>query len=135
MKPDDRTLRQILARPKIIAVVGHSDKPDRPSYQIARFLQSVGYKVYPVNPVVQEIDGQPCYASLAEVPEPIDIVNVFRRSQYLAEVVDEAIAVQAKTIWAQTGVADAAAGQRAIAAGLNAVMNACIKVEYLRLNP
>lgn len=135
MQPDDRTLRQILTRPKTIAVVGHSDKPDRTSYQIAQFLRSVGYKVYPVNPTVQEIDGQRCYASLSEVPEPIDIVNVFRRSQYLAEMVDEAIAVQAKTVWAQIGVADAAAGQRAIDAGLNVVMNACIKVEYLRLSP
>ena len=133
MKPDDRTLHNILSQSKVIAVVGHSDKPDRTSYQIAQFLRSVGYTVYPVNPMVQEIDGQPSHANLKTVPEPIDIVNVFRRSEFLSEVVEEAIEVQARTVWAQLGVSDRTAALKAQQAGLNVIMNACLKVEYLRL--
>jgi uncharacterized protein len=131
--PDDKTLRDILSNAKTIAVVGHSDKPSRTSYQIAQFLHSVGYRVYPVNPAVVEIDGQPSYPTLKDLPEAIDIVNVFRRSEYLNEVVEEAILTNAKTIWAQLGVRDRQAAQNAIDAGLNIVMDTCIKVEYLRL--
>lgn len=131
--PNDQVLRQILTDARVIAVVGHSDRPDRVSYQIAQFLRQVGYTVYPVNPVVREIEGQPCYPSLREVPEAIDIVNVFRRSQFLAGVVEEAIAIQAKTVWAQLGIADPVAAQLAQEAGLTMVMDACIKVEYWRL--
>jgi hypothetical protein len=83
--------------------------------------------------VVSEIDGQPCYCSLKDVPEPVDIVNVFRRSEYLSAIVDEAIAVNAKTVWAQLGVSDELSAQKALDAGLNIVMDACIKVEYRRL--
>jgi predicted CoA-binding protein len=83
--------------------------------------------------VVSEIDGQPCYSSLKDVPEPVDIVNVFRRSEYLSAIVDEAIAVNAKTVWAQLGVSDEQSAQKALDAGLNIVMDACIKVEYRRL--
>ena len=83
--------------------------------------------------MVSEIDGQPSYASLKVLPETVDIVNVFRRSEYLPEMVDEAIAVNAKTVWAQLGVYDDPSAQKALEAGLNVVMNACIKVEYMRL--
>jgi predicted CoA-binding protein len=131
--PDDSTIRNILSNAKVIAVVGHSDKPFRTSYQIAQFLRSVGYQVYPVNPAVREIDGQPSYPTLKDLPEPVDIVNVFRRSEHLKEIVEEAIAIGAKTVWAQLGVSDHLAAQKAIDAGLNIVMDACIKVEYLRL--
>jgi predicted CoA-binding protein len=96
LKEDDKAMREVLINAKVIAVVGHSDKPDRTSYHIAQFLRGVGYKVYPVNPGVSAIDGQPCYSSLKDVPEPVDIVNVFRRSEYLSAIVDEAIAVNAK---------------------------------------
>ncbi|ARV63185.1 CoA-binding protein [Nostocales cyanobacterium HT-58-2] len=130
---DDSVMRDVLTCAQVIAVVGHSDKPDRTSYQIAQFLRRAGYTVYPVNPLVKEIDQKPSYSSLRDVPEPIDIVNVFRRSQYLSEIVDEAIATHAKTIWAQLGISDELSAQKAIAAGLNVVMNACIKIEYLRL--
>ncbi len=98
LKEDDNAMRDVLTNSKVIAVVGHSDKPDRTSYRIAQFLRQVGYKVYPVNPMVSEIDGQPSYASLKVIPETVDIVNVFRRSEYLPEIVDEAIAVNAKTV-------------------------------------
>lgn len=133
LKEDDKAMRDVLINAKVIAVVGHSDKPERTSYRIAQFLRGVGYKVYPVNPVVSEIDGQPCYSSLKDVPEPVDIVNVFRRSEYLSAIVDEAIAVNAKTVWAQLGVSDELSAQKALDAGLNIVMDACIKVEYRRL--
>lgn len=126
-------LKQILTDSQVIAVVGHSDKPDRTSYQIAQFLRRNGYKVYPVNPTVKEIDGETAYASLADIPEAIDIVNVFRRSEHLESVVDEAIAVGAKTVWAQLGVIDEEAARKAQAAGLSMVMDRCIKVEYNRL--
>ena len=133
LQENDAAMREVLTQAKVIAVVGHSDKRDRTSYQIAQFLRQVGYTVYPVNPTIQEIDGQPCYASLQAVPEPIDIVNVFRRSEHLPAVVEDAIATQAKTIWTQLGVTDNTAAQTALNAGLNLVMNACIKIEYLRL--
>ncbi len=132
-KGNDSAMRDVLTHAKVIAVVGHSDKPERTSYQIAQFLRSVGYTVYPVNPTVKEIDGQLSYPSLQEIPEAVDIVNVFRRSEYLSEIVDEAIAVNAKTVWAQLGVSNQQAAQKALDAGLNVVMDACIKVEYLQL--
>ena len=100
--------RAILADAKVIAVVGYSDDPAAPATRSAAFSRDVGYTVYPVNPTVDSIDGEKSYASLADVPEPIDIVNVFRRSEYLAGVVDEAIAVGAKVVWAQLGVSDPA---------------------------
>lgn len=133
LNEDDNAMRDVLTNARVIAVVGHSDKPERTSYRIAQFLREVGYTIYPVNPMVSEIDGQPSYASLKDVPEPVDIVNVFRRSEYLPEIVDEAIAIKAKTLWTQLGVSDEASGQKALDAGLNVVMDACIKVEYLRL--
>jgi uncharacterized protein len=134
LRTNDAALRDVLLQAKTIAVVGHSDRPNRPSYQIAQFLRQAGYVVYPVNPAVTSIDGQPCYASLADVPVPIDIVNVFRRSEQLPGVAEEAIAIHAGTFWAQLGLSHPDAAKRAIEAGLNVVMDACIKIEYLRLN-
>lgn len=115
-------------------MVGHSDKPHRTSYQIAQFLTTVGYQVYGVNPTVTAINHQPCYSSLKTIPEAIDIVNVFRRSQFLPEIVAEAIAVNAKTLWTQLGILDVTAAETADKAGLNIIMNRCIKIEYNRLN-
>ncbi len=125
--------RQLLESAKVIAVVGYSNDPTRTSYQIGKFLKQVGYTVYPINPTVSEIDGEQVYAMLADVPEPIDIVNVFRRSEYLDGVVDEAIAVKAKAVWAQLGVFDNDAAAKAEAAGLTMVMDTCIKVSYNQL--
>ncbi len=130
---DDDAKRDLLAQARVIAVVGHSDNPARTSYQIAQYLRCAGYTVYPVNPMVTAIDGQPSYASLADVPEPIDIVDVFRRSENLPEIVQEAVAAGAKAIWAQLGVYHEAAGRQAAEAGLQVVMDACIKVEHQRL--
>lgn len=125
--------RQLLESAKVIAVVGYSNDPTRTSYQIGKFLKQVGYTVYPINPTVSEIDGEQVYATLADVPEPIDIVNVFRRSEFLDGVVDEAIAVKAKAVWAQLGVFDNDAAAKAEAAGLTMVMDTCIKVSYNQL--
>ncbi|MBX9255599.1 CoA-binding protein [Desmonostoc muscorum CCALA 125] len=133
LKEDDNALREVLSQAKIIAVVGHSDKRDRTSYQIAQFLRQVGYTVYAVNPLVKEIDGKPSYAGLHDLPKPVDIVNVFRRSEYLPEIVDQAIAVNAKTLWAQLGIWHQPSAEKALDAGLKVVMDACIKIEYLRL--
>ncbi|MFN6572534.1 CoA-binding protein [Dendronalium sp. ChiSLP03b] len=133
LKKDDNALRKVLTQARTIAVVGHSDKRDRTSYQIAQFLRSVGYTVYPVNPLVKIIDGQPCYPSLKVISQPVDIVNIFRRSEYLPEIVEEAIACNAKTVWAQLGISNLSSAQKALDAGLNVIMDACIKIEYLRL--
>jgi predicted CoA-binding protein len=122
--------RELLQSAKVIAVVGFSDDPNRTSHQIGKFLMRVGYTVYPVNPTVKEIDGVKVYPTLADVPEPIDIVNVFRRSEYLSGVVDEAIAVNARAVWAQLGVYDPAAADKAAQAGLDMIMDTCIKVSY-----
>ena len=130
---DDAAMRDVLANARVIAVVGHSDNPERTSYRIAQYLRRAGYTVYPVNPTVAQIDGEPSYPSLKDVPEPIDIVDVFRRSEFLPGVVEDAIAAGAKTVWSQLGVYDEAAQQRALDAGLNVVMDRCIKVEHARL--
>ncbi len=130
---DAQSIRRLLADAQVIAVVGHSDKPYRTSYGIGQYLREAGYRVYPVNPTLKVIDGQPCFASLAEVPEPIDIVDVFRRSEYLDEVVTGAIAAGAKAVWAQLGVYDEAAGIKAESAGLQVVMDRCIMVDHRRL--
>lgn len=130
---NDAAKRDLLAKARVIAVVGHSDKPDRDSYRVGQYLRQAGYTVYPVNPAVTEIDGRPSYPTLADVPEPIDIVNVFRRSEHLPEIVDAAVAVGAKAIWAQAGVTHDEAARKAADAGLDVVMDTCIKVEYALL--
>jgi uncharacterized protein len=94
----DETMREILTRAKTIALVGHSDKTFRISYKIAEYLRKQGYRVYPVNPTVEEIDGEISYPSLADIPEKIDIVNIFRRSEHIAHIVEEAIQAQAYSI-------------------------------------
>lgn len=126
-------LRNLLQTARTIAVVGHSDKPHRTSYRIAQYLREAGYTVYPVNPAVSEIDGQPSYPDLASVPEPIDIVDVFRRSEHLPAIVAEAIQAGAKAVWAQLGVEDSQAAAAAEAAGLPIVMDRCIMVDHRSL--
>lgn len=126
-------LRNLLLNSKVIAVVGYSDKPYRTSYRIGRYLREAGYKVYPVNPAVKDIDGEPSFANLAAVPEPVDIVNVFRRAEHLPGVVEAAIAAGAKAVWAQLGIVDAEAARRAEEAGLLVVMDRCIMVDHQQL--
>ena len=125
--------REALEAAEVIAVVGHSDKPHRTSYQIASYLRNVGYRVIPVNPTVDQIDGEKSYPSVAAIPEPVDIVDVFRRSEHLPGIVDDAIAADARLIWTQLGVVDEEALARASEAGLAVVMDRCIKVDHARL--
>ncbi len=129
----DDALTTILGEAKAIALVGHSPKPQRPSYQIAQYLRSVGYLVYPIHPAVKEIDGHQVYASLGDLPGPVDIVNVFRRAEFLPGITAEAIAIQAPTLWAQLEVTHPEAETLASAAQLNLVMDRCIKIEHQRL--
>jgi uncharacterized protein len=130
-------IRRLLEQAKTIAVVGYSNKPDRPSYQIAEALKSFGYQVYAVNPTLQSrsTPEQPIYASLADVPVKIDIVDIFRRSDAVAPAVEDAIGVGAKAVWMQLGIVNEEAAARAEAAGLSVVMDRCIKVEHRRLFP
>lgn len=129
----DADLHALLESARVIAVVGHSDNPARTSYRIAAYLRRAGYTVYPVNPTVEAIDGQPCYPTLQAVPEPIDIVDAFRRSEFLPGVMEDAIAVGARAVWAQLGVIHPEAIKLADAAGLPLVMDRCIKVDHQRL--
>jgi predicted CoA-binding protein len=126
-------IRELLKNTKTIAVVGYSDRPDRPSYQIAQFLQRRGYDVYPVNPTLQTVDGKTCYPTVESIPVQIDLVDVFRRPEYTEAVVDDAIAAGAKAVWLQLGIHNDRAVQKAVDAGLDIVTNLCIKIEYARL--
>lgn len=134
---DDGYIAEILKNTRTIALLGASPKPDRPSYGVMRFLLSRGYTVYPVNPgqAGKEILGQITYAKLADIPEPIDMVDVFRAPEYLESVVDEALALEPRprVVWAQLGVRDDKAAARAEAAGLAVVMDRCPAIEYPRL--
>jgi predicted CoA-binding protein len=132
--PDDY-LRGILDGVRTIAVVGASPRRERPSHRVMAYLQRRGYRTIPVNPnaVGDTINGERVYASLAEVPEPIDMVDVFRRPEAASGVVDEAIAAAAKVVWMQLGVRDDAAAARAEMAGLKVVMNRCPAIEIPRL--
>jgi predicted CoA-binding protein len=132
--PDDY-LRDILEGVRTIAVVGASPRRERPSHRVMAYLQRQGYGTIPVNPFAAggAINGERCYGSLAEVPEPIDMVDVFRRSEAAGGVADEAIAIGAKVVWMQLGVRDDAAAARAEARGLKVVMNRCPAIEIPRL--
>ena len=132
--PDDY-LRAILERVRTIAVVGASPRRERPSHRVMAYLQRRGYRTIPVNPnaVGGTLNGERVYASLAEVPEAIDMVDVFRRTEAAGVVVDEAIAKGAKVVWMQLGVRDDAAAARAEAAGVKVVMNRCPAIEIPRL--
>ena len=130
----DNELAQLLSTTKRVAVVGISDKEDRPSNGVSRWLMRNSHlELYFVNPALTEVLGRPCYASLADIPEPIDMVDIFRKVSDIPAVVDEAIAIGAKSIWIQLGLVDEASAARAVSAGLDVAMNLCIKVEYERL--
>jgi predicted CoA-binding protein len=135
----DAYLREILEDAHTIAVVGASPRPDRPSHGVMRFLQPHGYRAIPVNPFAagEEILGERVYARLADIPENIDLVDIFRRSEAAGAAVDEAITVGAKAVWMQLDVRDDAAARRAEANGLKVVMNRCpaIEIPRLRLPP
>jgi predicted CoA-binding protein len=126
-------IRRLLTETRVWAVVGCSPDPRRDSHEIARLLIARGFEVIPVNPNAREVLDRRCYPSLSEVPQPIDVVDVFRRASDAGAVVDEAIAVGARGVWMQLGVIDEAAAQRALVAGLDVVMNRCPAIELPRL--
>jgi uncharacterized protein len=130
---DIQTLRRILRENKVIAVVGLSADWFRPSYFAAKYMLEHGYRVIPVNPKYSEILGQRCYKTLQDVPEKIDIVDVFRKTEDVMPIAEAAIAVRAKVLWQQLGVRNEVAAAKARAAGLDAVMDRCVKIEHGRL--
>jgi predicted CoA-binding protein len=134
MHIDDETgLRRILATCKTIAMIGLSPKEDRPSNNVARFLMAHGCTVIPVNPGQKEILGQICYPDLKSISVSVDMVDVFRNSADVPPIAEDAIAIGAKVLWLQLGVIHAAAAERAVAAGLDVVMDRCPKIEWRRL--
>lgn len=130
-------INRLLSNARTIAVVGISNKPHRDSYRVSSYMQRAGYRIIPVNPVLkgQEILGEKVVESLADIEEPIDIVNVFRRAELVGPVVDEAIAVGARAVWIQLGIVNEAAAQKARDAGLDVVMDRCIMVDHAGYHP
>ncbi|HEY9287223.1 MAG TPA: CoA-binding protein [Candidatus Dormibacteraeota bacterium] len=131
--PSVDAAERILRRARTIAVVGLSPDARRPSHGVARYLQRAGYRIIPVNPNVREVLGERAYARLRDLPVPIDVVGVFRRSEFVGPIVDEAIAIKAPAIWLQDGVVDEAAAERARAAGLEVVMDDCMMRRHAAL--
>jgi predicted CoA-binding protein len=131
----DEDIARLLANARTIAVVGASDRPDRPSYRVMKFLQDWGYRVFPVNPQItgEHVLGEFVWRELAQIGVPIDIVDIFRRPEAAAEAVEQAIAVGAKAVWMQIGVINEDAAAKAEAAGLQVVMNRCPHIEIPRL--
>ncbi len=120
----------ILEHYKNIAVVGISDKPYRDSHSVAKFMLDRGYRIFPVNPKLKEVLGLKCYASLSEIPAPVELVNIFRRSEFVEPIVEAAVEIGAKAVWMQFGVINNTAAERALQAGLRVVMDRCWKVDY-----
>jgi len=129
-RPAGDAIAPILRNSKTIAVVGLSSNPLRPSHGVASYLQSAGYKIIPVNPNESEVLGQKSYARLEDIPEPVDIVDVFRRSEDVSPVADSAIAIGAKILWLQQGITNPEATAKAHAAGLTVIEDACLLVEH-----
>lgn len=130
---DDEVIGSILEKAKTIAVVGASPKPGRDSGTIASFLAVCGYKVIPVNPMYKDVRGMKCYPDLTSIGEPVDIVDIFRNPDDVIPIIDEAIAIGAKTVWMQLGVINHEAAAKAEQAGLQVIMDRCIAVDYRRL--
>jgi len=131
---DEPTIAGLLASSKTIAVVGLSSKTYRPSFGVSQYLQSAGYRIIPVNPNESSILGEKCYARLEDIPEKIDIVDIFRRSELVPEVVEAAIQIGARAIWMQEGVVNEPSADRARRAGLFVVMDLCIAKELYKLH-
>jgi predicted CoA-binding protein len=129
-QPNQNEVKEILDRTKRIAVVGISDKPDRASYQVSAYMQQAGYEIIPINPRIDSVLGVKAYTSLQEVEGEIDMVNVFRRSSETPPVAEAAVEAGAKTLWLQLGISNDEAYRLAEEAGLNVIMDRCIKIEH-----
>ena len=133
--PRDDELRAMLREIRTIAVVGLSSRPERHSFNVADYLQQVGYRIIPVNPNEVEVLGERAYESLLEVPHPVDLVDVFRRAEFTPEVARQAVQVGAKILWLQLGIVNEEARRIAEEAGLSVIMDACLMIEHDRLQP
>lgn len=133
--PGPEDIKALLTRVKTIAVVGLSPKPDRPSFGVSRAMQRLGYRIVPVRPALEEALGEKAYAKLADIPFPVDLVNVFREAAAIPGVVEEALAIGAPAIWVQEGIVHDEAAEKARAAGLTVVMDRCIWKDYMRYMP
>ncbi len=131
----DAELTKILTNSKTIALIGASPKENRPSYKVMAYLQQAGYRVLPVNPGQEgkQILGEKVYANLAQIEQPVELVDIFRRAEFVPEIVEQAIAIKAKTIWMQLAIRNEEAALVAKEAGLNVVMDRCTKIEHARL--
>ena len=124
------TIPELLKTSRTIAVVGLSSRRFRPSYGVAQYMQQNGYRIIPVNPFEQQVLGEKCYPDLDSVPDPVDIVNIFRRSEFVPDIVEAAIRIGARAVWMQEGVVHPEAAARAAAAGLTVVMDRCILKDH-----
>lgn len=131
--PTDEEIKEILKRAKNIAVVGLSDKPGRDSHRVAAYLKARGYRIFPVNPTIEEALGERSYPGLEGIPEPIDVVDIFRALEHVPPIVESAIAIGAKVVWMQLGVVNEGAAEKARASGLTVVMDRCMMQEHKRL--
>ena len=133
--PDAAEIKALLQRIKTIAVVGLSPKPDRPSFGVSQSMQRFGYRIVPVRPAVDSVLGEKAYASLADIPFPVDLVNVFRESAAIPGIVEACLAINAPALWIQEGIVHDEAAEKARAAGLTVVMDRCIYKDYMRYMP
>lgn len=131
--PDDADLRALFGRVKTIAVVGLSPQPARPSHVVAQAMQRYGFRIVPVRPLVDAVLGEPAYARLADLPFPVDLVDVFRAAEHVPAIVDACLALHLPAIWIQEGIVHEAAARRARDAGMTVVMDRCLLKEYVRL--
>jgi uncharacterized protein len=131
--PNDETLKKILESARTIAMVGLSDNPSRDSHHVAEYLQHHGYRVIPVNPAVDEVLGEKAVATLNDLDQPVDLIDVFRRSDAVKEIVQSSLDISAPVIWTQLGVADEDAASLATEHGKTMIMDKCIKIEHARL--
>lgn len=133
--PSPEAIQALLRRVKTIAVVGLSPKPDRPSFAVSQAMQRFGYRIVPVRPALDQVLGETAYAKLADIPFPVDLVNVFREAAAIPGVVEETLAIAAPALWIQEGIVHDQAAEQARAAGLTVVMDRCIYKDYLRWMP
>jgi len=131
MKED--AARKILKESKTVAVVGLSPRPEQYSYKVAKYLKNQGYKIIPVNPTIEEVLGEKSYPNLKAVPEPVDIVDIFRRPEFVPDIVREAIKIKAKVVWMQEGISNPQAAEEALKSGLKVVQNKCLMKEHKKM--
>lgn len=130
---DPEVIRRVVTSARTVAVVGASPDPSRPSHGVARYLQAAGLRIFPVNPSISTLFGVPAYPSMADLPEPVDVVDVFRRPEYTVDIAREAVAIKAGALWLQLGVVNEQATRIAAEGGLDVVMDRCLAIEHRRL--